>query len=246
MTTSRYLTAALAAAATSGVARAQITPVSPFTGPFTESFETVTANFEECVNGQVFAGQARVCTPGWSGCLVTQFWSSFCVASARTGANLFGSNSGVPEFVFGAPIRRFGGYFCTISGSPNGTARFYDDTGGLVGSATLFTNACTWTWNGWESATPFVRVTITGNNPIFNGGFVQMDDLEYQGVSQPCYANCDGSTTAPILNISDFVCFQALFAAGDSRANCDGSTTPPTLNVNDFVCFQTAFAAGCP
>ena len=61
-----------------------------------------------------------------------------------------------------------------------------------------------------------------------------------------CYANCDGSTTPPSLNINDFVCFQTLFAAGASAANCDGSTTPPILNVNDFVCFQSAFAAGCP
>ena len=30
------------------------------------------------------------------------------------------------------------------------------------------------------------------------------------------YANCDGSTTAPILNVNDFVCFQQRFAAEDS------------------------------
>jgi photosystem II stability/assembly factor-like uncharacterized protein len=65
-------------------------------------------------------------------------------------------------------------------------------------------------------------------------------------VSTTCYANCDGSTAPPVLNIGDFVCFQARFAAGDSYANCDGSTIPPVLNVNDFVCFQQAFAAGCP
>jgi len=29
-------------------------------------------------------------------------------------------------------------------------------------------------------------------------------------------------------------------------ANCDGSTTAPALTVNDFICFQSAFAAGCP
>ena len=58
-----------------------------------------------------------------------------------------------------------------------------------------------------------------------------------------CYANCDGSTTPPVLNVNDFVCFQSRFAAGDPAANCDGSTTPPILNVNDFVCFQVAFAA---
>ena len=28
-------------------------------------------------------------------------------------------------------------------------------------------------------------------------------------------------------------------------ANCDGSTTPPILNANDFQCFLNAYAAGC-
>jgi hypothetical protein len=61
-----------------------------------------------------------------------------------------------------------------------------------------------------------------------------------------CYANCDGSTQPPILNIADFSCFLGRFAAGDPDANCDGSTTPPLLNVADFSCFLGKFAAGCP
>jgi hypothetical protein len=65
-------------------------------------------------------------------------------------------------------------------------------------------------------------------------------------VTNACYANCDGSTTPPILNVNDFICFQQRYAAGDSYANCDGSTAPPVLNVNDFICFQSKFAAGCP
>jgi hypothetical protein len=60
-----------------------------------------------------------------------------------------------------------------------------------------------------------------------------------------CYANCDQSTGAPILNVNDFVCFQNRFAAGDSYANCDQSTMPPVLNMDDFMCFQSRFAAGC-
>jgi hypothetical protein len=60
-----------------------------------------------------------------------------------------------------------------------------------------------------------------------------------------CYANCDGSTTPPILNVGDFSCFLNSFAAGDSYANCDNSTTPPVLNVGDFSCFLNSFAAGC-
>jgi hypothetical protein len=60
-----------------------------------------------------------------------------------------------------------------------------------------------------------------------------------------CYANCDGSTTEPILNVADFTCFLSKFAAGDPYANCDGSTTEPILNVADFTCFLSKFAAGC-
>ena len=66
------------------------------------------------------------------------------------------------------------------------------------------------------------------------------------GGAAACYANCDGSTSAPVLNVNDFVCFQQKYAAGDVAANCDGSTSVPLLNVNDFVCFQQKYAAGCP
>ena len=61
-----------------------------------------------------------------------------------------------------------------------------------------------------------------------------------------CYANCDGSTQAPVLNVADFSCFLAKFAAGNAYANCDGSTQAPALNVADFSCFLSKFAAGCP
>jgi hypothetical protein len=62
----------------------------------------------------------------------------------------------------------------------------------------------------------------------------------------PCYANCDGSTTAPVLNVLDFNCFLNQFSAGGAYANCDGSTTAPVLNVLDFNCFLNRFSAGCP
>lgn len=63
---------------------------------------------------------------------------------------------------------------------------------------------------------------------------------------QPCYANCDGSTIAPALNVNDFLCFQNRFNSADTWANCDGSTTPPVLNINDFICFTQKYSAGCP
>jgi hypothetical protein len=61
-----------------------------------------------------------------------------------------------------------------------------------------------------------------------------------------CYANCDHSLEAPILNVQDFTCFLQEFATGRLYANCDGSTSPPALNVQDFTCFLQQYAAGCP
>ncbi len=60
-----------------------------------------------------------------------------------------------------------------------------------------------------------------------------------------CYANCDASTTAPALNVNDFICYLNRFAAGDPFANCDNGTTAPVLNVLDFYCFLNSFATGC-
>jgi len=70
--------------------------------------------------------------------------------------------------------------------------------------------------------------------------------IEVQAGSGSCYANCDQSTAAPILNVQDFSCFLQKYAAGDAYANCDGSTAAPVLNVQDFSCFLQKFAAGCP
>jgi hypothetical protein len=77
-----------------------------------------------------------------------------------------------------------------------------------------------------------------------------------------CYANCDGSTASPVLNVADFTCFLQQFAQGSTLpgnssfqachyANCDPGAIPPChvicLNVADFTCFLQRFAAasGC-
>ena len=68
----------------------------------------------------------------------------------------------------------------------------------------------------------------------------------YHGIGiQTCYANCDGSTTPPVLNVQDFNCFMNSYNDNDPAANCDGSTTEPILTFADFQCFQNKFTAGC-
>jgi hypothetical protein len=84
---------------------------------------------------------------------------------------------------------------------------------------------------------------------------IYFDDMVFEAMGSTCYANCDGSTTPPILNVEDFTCFINQFAAGSQLphaqqlghyANCDQSTTAPVLNVEDFTCFINRFAQGCP
>jgi hypothetical protein len=98
---------------------------------------------------------------------------------------------------------------------------------------------------GWV-LNEIVAISADGGTMLGNGlnGGVQTPFLVH--LPAGCYANCDASSTSPILNVSDFVCFLNRYAAGDSYANCDGSTTPPVLNVSDFTCFLNRYSAGCP
>jgi hypothetical protein len=79
------------------------------------------------------------------------------------------------------------------------------------------------------------------------GGALQVQSGFWAGITAaPCYANCDNSTAAPVLNVADFTCFLQKYSSGDAYANCDGSTQAPVLNVNDFTCFLQKYSAGCP
>jgi hypothetical protein len=110
---------------------------------------------------------------------------------------------------------------------------------------------CSNSWVGWGIA--------RGSHGAYNAttGAEQVIPISRLtiGAAQTCYANCDNSTTDPILNVEDFICFVSKFADGQllpheeqitHYSNCDGSTTTPVLNVEDFLCFVAAFAAGCP
>jgi hypothetical protein len=115
----------------------------------------------------------------------------------------------------------------------------------------------------WTLPAAYVQGWI--DTPALNNGlFIQnliggpINDLQFgsrESAHQPqltfntvfvCYANCDASTVAPVLNANDFLCFLNQFAQGQPYANCDGSTILPVLTPNDFQCFLNQFAAGCP
>jgi hypothetical protein len=109
-----------------------------------------------------------------------------------------------------------------------------------------------WDWNG-NSATVGVQWAtdrayqwFSGRTDAPGGPIANNAVLSVVPGAPSCYANCDNSTTPPVLNVADFTCFLQKYAAADPYANCDNSTTPPVLNVADFTCFLQKYAAGCP
>jgi hypothetical protein len=181
--------------------------------------------------------------------------------------------SGPPDFFVlgpnGFPLNEFQFYIRTTSTGwwdtivRGGEIRFYmlipfrtGGTGGGGGSG------------GWGPILGMVPYTLTGNVLTFTARFevvqtgtglftyglqnVRDGSQNYWSpgnlsVSTTCYyANCDGSTITPMLNVADFTCFLRRFAAGDTYANCDSSTATPVLQANDFVCYLERFALGCP
>ncbi len=101
---------------------------------------------------------------------------------------------------------------------------------------------------GWAvgSGSVFSFTSTCGPTQVENATFGRLFANVMGAAGATCYANCDSSTIAPVLNVADFSCFLNAFAGGASYANCDNSTTAPVLNVADFSCFLNAFAAGCP
>jgi hypothetical protein len=97
--------------------------------------------------------------------------------------------------------------------------------------------------------------SIANNRSIFVGGRfnavgpdVPVSNIAMWETCIPnCYADCDHSTGASVLDIFDFLCFQNAFVNADPYAcDCDTTTGPLVCDILDFLCFQNAFVAGCP
>jgi choice-of-anchor B domain-containing protein len=183
------------------------------------------------------------------------------------------------ERVSGGPTRLISPVF-DLSAHPEARVTYSRWLLSIVGTTdSLFTqvsanNGTNWTTvssvspvtGGWErtsfriadyiTPTSQVRIRFSISNGDSSTTEAGIDDFVLTApVCAPCYANCDGSTAQPILNIDDFTCFINEFALAGSLpheaqishyANCDGSVIEPVLNVDDFTCFINSFALGCP
>ena len=147
---------------------------------------------------------------------------------------------------------RFARFFYCLGGVPDSLVFQYSSNNGATWSTLESTNHAP-AWSLRQIDVPVLTSQVrfrwvTSDNPSDSITEAAIDAFSLTGYNctpAGCYANCDGSTTSPILNVLDFTCFLNRFAAGNSYANCDASTTPPVLNVLDFTCFLNQFAAGC-
>ncbi len=145
-------------------------------------------------------------------------------------------NAGLPSS-FAFPLTSYAGTETFTAAQPGATT-YYSTSNSPTGAGLV----------GWAvgAGSAFCFTSTCGPDQVADANFGRLfsNVMNAVGVAA-CYPNCDGSTTAPILNVLDFTCFLNSFAAGSTYANCDHSTTTPVLNVLDFTCFLNSFAAGC-
>jgi hypothetical protein len=168
------------------------------------------------------------------------------------GLALFTSGAGLQNSFATCTLRPGGGCFAFGFDQRSATTHVVYGYGLDAGGTQVFANfPCTLeTTKGRLGAatSPAGFAVVVWHDSRGNGSDTMAQNVGPDGTlgNAACYANCDSSTVAPVLNVLDFNCFLNSFAAGASYANCDGSTIVPVLNVLDFNCFLNRFAAGCP
>jgi len=198
------------------------------------------------------------CSPGGTACAGDQ-WAYYGVPATCNYSTGAAANSGsltspaiqLPPAVPGGQLQLS---YCSSLQTENATS--YDKATVLINGVQIerAPESANWqtrqidisSYAGQSVTLSFKFETIDGVNNNFRGW--QIDNVKIVGSTiacGTCYANCDGSTVPPILNVSDFTCFLNKYSAGDPYANCDGSTVPPILNVSDFTCFLNQYSAGC-
>ncbi len=185
-------------------ASAQITTTGPFTGTYTEEFETWQSG-APCYAGRIFTSHADLCSPGMSSVFDT---FNFNGLPAHNGSNgLVASVNGYLDYTFDVPAQRFGGYFGSVGILPGGVAKFFDASGALL--ASLAINApygTTMTWNGWDagSGPGFGHIEIWSNDHWNNYGLLGMDDMEFDpqvpAMTSTCSPGIGGVSACPCAN----------------------------------------------
>lgn len=176
------------AMATVGFASASLTSTGPFTGVYSEGFES----FNNYAQGPFYLGDPTAIMGGFASLAGTQnavyepgTSATFGIggkglATVQSGTKGLGqdTSSGFSTITFSNAVDAFGGYFNTDSA--NLTFAFRDAQGNVIGSAqtVAMPSDNSMRWAGWTSTTLIKSVDIRGS-------FSVMDDLQAQVVPEP-------------------------------------------------------------
>ncbi len=179
-------------------ALAVITPVGPFTGDYSENFESFTvqsvsgAGATALDQSPIIGGLAKLQAANESGIYQnsgTTFslgGSTAKVGTVNGGDRAFGAQMGSPGVVFFTePVFKFGGYFGGYNGGAGSplstiTATFFDFDGNFLGQETInYTDATgNLVWAGWDSTVGIGTISFTDADPTFQFDQFAMDDLQ--------------------------------------------------------------------
>jgi hypothetical protein len=111
---------------------------------------------------------------------------------------------GISEWVFSAPLTKFGAYFANNSRFDDAKVDFYDANDRLIDSARARAPKSFrgWSWNGWQSRVPIHRMVITGNDAGFMHGFIWFDDVQVVTAPQPPAGAIAGTINMAVCNDS--------------------------------------------
>lgn len=179
---------------------AQLTSTGPFTGQYSEGFES----FNNYLNGgifdtlSVFGGQGQLSSnPAGTNQLYVispsngASWglgSNGTLNNVADGVNALGLEYNNPNgglnpvdvtLTFAHGVSSFGGYFATDSNTGQFNLSFFDTHGNLIQTVDIYQATNTMYWQGWNSSTTIGSIEFTGN------WAPAMDGLQINAVPEP-------------------------------------------------------------
>lgn len=162
----------------------QITPIGPFEGDLTDTFNHFSTNQAVQVL-DVFDETSTLRNLSDGGAIKVEISSSLNGDLVTPRSGWMVGQLGIGQWDFPTPAVQLGGYFENNSGADDATLSFFDERLELIGTVTADIPAAgqEWVWNGWESAVPFSRVEVVGNGLI--NGFIWYEDMQLSIIPEP-------------------------------------------------------------